>query len=72
MSSVAFHCGDRADGVDTVSTVNGQTVVTSSVTFDFVTLRDDGTRCLCYATWTERPDLYTTTATATLTVTGGA
>ena len=71
VSSVSFWCGQQSgDKSDTTTTVNGVTTVTSGVTFDPLDLTMTGTVCRCSAHWSERPSLYTQTATATITVIG--
>ena len=71
VSYVNFWCGHGpGNGPDTTTTVNGVTTVTSGVTFDRLDLTMIGTVCRCYAHWSERPSLYTRTATATITVIG--
>ena len=71
VTSVTFWCGDVAgESPDTTTKVNGVTTVTSGVTFDRLDLTMNGTVCQCSAPWSERPSLYTQTATATITVIG--
>ena len=71
VTSVTFWCGqDQGDSLDTTTTVNGVTTVTSGVTFDRLDLTMNGTVCQCSAHWSERPSLYTQNATATVTVIG--
>ena len=71
VSSVTFWChGGPGDSADTTATVNGVTTVTSGVTFDRLDLTMNGTVCLCSAHWSDRPSIYTQTATTTITVIG--
>ena len=71
VSSINFWCGQvSGDSPDTTTTVDGVTTVTSGVTFDRLDSSMKGTVCRCSAHWSERPSLYTQTATATITVIG--
>ena len=71
VSTVNFWCRPApGDGLDTTTTVNGVTTVTSYLTFDRLDLTMNGTVCQCNAPWSERPSLYTQTATVTITVIG--
>ena len=71
VSFVNFWCGQgKGEGLDTRTIVDGVTTVTSRVTFDRLDLTMNGTLCQCSAPWSERPSLYTQTATATITVIG--
>ncbi|XP_076457336.1 uncharacterized protein LOC143291380 [Babylonia areolata] len=64
VSAVTFYCGTHSDGPDTA---DGETVV-SSVSINSVSAGDNGTLCLCFALWDDRPSLYTATSTVTITV----
>ncbi|XP_076457394.1 uncharacterized protein LOC143291431 [Babylonia areolata] len=64
VTAVTFYCGTHSDGPDTA---DGETVV-SSVSINSVSARDNGTLCLCFAFWADRPSLYTATSTVTITV----
>ena len=71
VSFVSFWCGNIAeDSLDTTATDDGVTTVTSNVTFDRLNSATNGTVCRCYAQWDDGKSLYTTTATATITVIG--
>ena len=71
VSTVNFWCRQGpGDSPDTTTTVNGLTTVTSSLTFDHLDLTMSKTWCQCSADWSERPSVYTQTATATITVIG--
>ena len=71
VSFINFWCDQGTeDSPDTTTTVNGVTTVTSYLTFDRLDLTMNGTVCRCSAPWSERPSLYTRTATATITVIG--
>ncbi|XP_076457337.1 uncharacterized protein LOC143291381 [Babylonia areolata] len=64
VTSVTFYCGSHGDGPDTP---DGETVV-SSVSINSLSAGDNGTLCLCYATWNDRPSHKTVTSTVTITV----
>ena len=71
VSYVNFWCDQgTGDSADTTATVDSVTTVTSYLTFDRLDLTMNRTVCQCNAPWSERPSLYTLTATVTITVIG--